>query len=358
MVKYLVISENALYNLGGAERSMFQYCKENSNFDDTISVMCCNQDISKLDYGKLECDCYENIIDVRFLRILKKFTLIYSQFVILFNLFKIMGWLKNHDVVLTQNRWAPYVTFLSYLLRLFNQNIKLKVVYFVRDEKCLAYYKCYSFGWRKAFWYTRHLLETPFRILHKKFTKFAFCHSKVVFNSYFMKSFAINLKYDLPNFEIEYPRVENFDVRKCEFWITKQTQEIQSLYNYRKNNIVLVGGEIVKGIMYFEDLSNVYPNVNFLNFSKSVQQIYKVKNRIYFPWQDIPGVPYFMAQTLIVPSIWIEAFGRVVVEAKQFNCNILVSNKGGLLEALGDYENGYVCDDFSGFAKCIDRLIK
>ena len=59
--------------------------------------------------------------------------------------------------------------------------------------------------------------------------------------------------------------------------------------------------------------------------------------------------PIFLAKTIIVPSIWNEAFGRVVVEAKQFSCNIIISDKGGLKEALGAYNNGRVAHSFDDY---------
>ena len=83
----------------------------------------------------------------------------------------------------------------------------------------------------------------------------------------------------------------------------------------------------------------------------------KSNNLFYHQWCHIPGIPYFLAKTIIVPSIWNEAFGRVVVEAKQFSCNIIISDKGGLKEALGAYNNGRVAHSFDDYINYIEEFL-
>lgn len=62
-----------------------------------------------------------------------------------------------------------------------------------------------------------------------------------------------------------------------------------------------------------------------------IQFIGKVKSEIFL--RNI--------KLLIVPSLWQEPFGRVIIEANAYNCPVLVSNRGGMPELING-NNGKV----------------
>jgi glycosyltransferase involved in cell wall biosynthesis len=50
------------------------------------------------------------------------------------------------------------------------------------------------------------------------------------------------------------------------------------------------------------------------------------------------------ADVCVVPSLWEEPFGRVVIEAAYNGCAIVVSNRGGIPEIVNKLEAGVICD--------------
>lgn len=62
-----------------------------------------------------------------------------------------------------------------------------------------------------------------------------------------------------------------------------------------------------------------------------------------------PGEFFRKIDILIVPSLWHEPFGRVVIEAYGYGIPVLVSDRGGLGELVDEGETGFVFDPGSGF---------
>ena len=61
---------------------------------------------------------------------------------------------------------------------------------------------------------------------------------------------------------------------------------------------------------------------------------------------------------LVVPSLWEEPFGRVVIEAFAAGVPVLASNRGGLPELIAEGKNGYLFDpsDLNRFARLLTNL--
>lgn len=59
------------------------------------------------------------------------------------------------------------------------------------------------------------------------------------------------------------------------------------------------------------------------------------KNIEYVPWVDDTSEVYHRARLVIVPSVWPEAYGRVVVEAMSYGLPCVVSGVGALPETVG-----------------------
>ena len=95
---------------------------------------------------------------------------------------------------------------------------------------------------------------------------------------------------------------------------------------------------------------------------KEVLDIIKRSNNIYFTgWiskEDINGY-MLKADLIIYPSLYLEPFGRVPVEAMSFKKPVIVSSYGALPEIIKDGYNGYVVDPFNleEFSKKIKKII-
>ncbi len=62
---------------------------------------------------------------------------------------------------------------------------------------------------------------------------------------------------------------------------------------------------------------------------------------------------------LIVPSLWNEAFGRIVPEANSYKVPVLVSNRGGLPELVKNGETGFIFDPDSptGLKEGMEKIL-
>ena len=77
-----------------------------------------------------------------------------------------------------------------------------------------------------------------------------------------------------------------------------------------------------KGLAALQGRLANLPNVRFLHRVPDVQEIYR------------------QAKLVLVPSVWEEAFGRVVIEAQSCRIPVIASRRGGLPEAVGE---GGIC---------------
>jgi glycosyltransferase involved in cell wall biosynthesis len=100
---------------------------------------------------------------------------------------------------------------------------------------------------------------------------------------------------------------------------------------------------IVEGWRKLEDLpyNFAYPNVHLLRYQTDCSKVYK------------------RTKLLLVPSQWEEGFGRVVTEAGAYGAPSIVSQRGGLPEAVG--AGGIIVKDFASPAaweKAIRKTLK
>ena len=66
---------------------------------------------------------------------------------------------------------------------------------------------------------------------------------------------------------------------------------------------------------------------------------------------------YEKADILLVPSLWEEPFGRIVIEAAQYAVPTIGSNKGGIPETIEALEYGEIVsvNEHGAWARCIDK---
>lgn len=121
------------------------------------------------------------------------------------------------------------------------------------------------------------------------------------------------------------------------------------LHKKQENKIItLINPIYEKGINTFLELSTIFNDYTFFVVEGwrpvQIDESYLSKNVRYIPRQfDLSSV-YKQTDILLAPSHFEEGFGRVVVEAGLYGVPSIVSNRGGLKEAVGN--GGIVVNTF------------
>lgn len=157
-----------------------------------------------------------------------------------------------------------------------------------------------------------------------------FILNKHINASYFKSA---DIKSVIPNaVSISYPSVKFHMERNYSIGYLGRIHEskgleylIESFLSIKGTNYILqIGGDGEQG--YVEQLKMKYS-------SKRVQFLGKVNSEDFLK----------KIRLLVVPSLWGEPFGRVIIEAHACACPVLVSNKGGMPELINNH-NGRVFD--------------
>jgi glycosyltransferase involved in cell wall biosynthesis len=113
-----------------------------------------------------------------------------------------------------------------------------------------------------------------------------------------------------------------------------------------------------KGAEIFVKIANLMPNQQFLvvggAYAGFIDKVKKLENVTYKPWLNDMREVYTNTEILLVPSIWEEPFGRVVLEAQINGIPVISSKRGGLPEAVG--EGGVVVEDFTNADRWIEAI--
>jgi len=80
------------------------------------------------------------------------------------------------------------------------------------------------------------------------------------------------------------------------------------------------------------------------DYQRQLELKYGRPNILFKGWESDIAKIYRDMDVLIVPSLWNEAFGRVVIEAFSFGIPVICSNKGGLPELIEHGITGWVYD--------------
>lgn len=126
--------------------------------------------------------------------------------------------------------------------------------------------------------------------------------------------------------------------------------------------IAMVGTSEKKGIKLVEYLANRFPKVEFriLGASKLMQKNANVPDNLkLLGWSDIQEEFSYKADAVLVPSLWEEPFGRVAIEALACGKPPLVSDIGGLPEAVS--HEPMLClqpGNEAAWGEAVDRLIE
>lgn len=112
------------------------------------------------------------------------------------------------------------------------------------------------------------------------------------------------------------------------------------LGNYENEFITIINPSGIKGIDVFLEIAKRLTNVSFAavpTWSTKAEDIYRMQQlnniTILEPEDDIDKI-YKRTKILLVPSLWKESFGQVVVEAMLRGIPVIASDIGGLPEAI------------------------
>lgn len=149
------------------------------------------------------------------------------------------------------------------------------------------------------------------------------------------------------------------------------------LPEYKKNKNITCGEEyflylgrveIDKGIKIFLEIAKRRPEFKFvvvgdgmsLNYAIEQKEKHKIDNIEFIGKVESNKVNDYIKRSiaLIVPSLAMETFGLVVLEAFNYAKPVIASKQGGMTETVVDYENGFLKEkgDVEGFIDAVDLL--
>jgi glycosyltransferase involved in cell wall biosynthesis len=144
-------------------------------------------------------------------------------------------------------------------------------------------------------------------------------------------------------------------------------------YPFNENTILYVGLiHLVKGVDYFlSALKYVKANYKAILIGKgSYMEEYKkfsnelgIQNKVRFlGWVPNEELHYYYQQAslLVVPSMWVEAFGIIGIEAMAHSRPVVAFNTGGIPDWLDNGKTGFLVErgDIQNLANKITLLLK
>lgn len=325
----LVFSRNLAYNLGGAERSLLEEVKQHNYA--TVQVLYALQ--NEFEGSRLFNHSYFNRdLGSEDFKLFPRF--FYYEYLANRRLIKDKLSKLDFDILLAQNRWAPVAIKVA-------ANMNKEAIYYLRDETSLGLFKNYYSGKQYVLKSLYQLLESPALKLFQRDNEEALnAATKVIVNSQFMRGLLWDL-YKVDS-EVVYPKID------AERLLTSYHLHKKSL-EQPNAAIVMVGDTKIKGVDVFTLLAERNPEHDFYLYGKNSRLDSRSSNLVHKGWVNDPAVAYANAKVVIVPSLWDEAFGRVAVEASLLGIPVIVSNKGGLPEAV-NYDSAKIANDFEDFA--------
>lgn len=322
MKSLYVISKHILYNVGGAEKSILSYIDK---FDYKEKIL--------LGFNFPQKKIIENITcNIKFLNPILNINKFYF-FEYYINKLNIKKSVKN----LSDNHIISYGIYFPVVINHCNNCFK---ELHIRSETDLGIFINYNSGYKYFIRMLLKFLEFPFEFHYKKELKKAILSAdKIICNSKFMQRELFKM-YGKKS-EVVYPLLE----------INKEG------FNSSKEGIVFIGDSRVKGLNLLKDIAKKMPEHDFFVFGKSTLREYRQGNVIYYPWENDVLNIYKRAKLVIVPSQWKEAFGRVAKEAIMLNIPVIVSNIGGLKEAV-DYDENKLVKNYKSRDEWIQKIQK
>lgn len=246
---------------------------------------------------------------------------------------------EKPDLILTQGNVVPATSKVA-------EKYSIPTVIFVRSYEfiCISsFMNCsierhtclYHAPWRKKIQYP------IFRYMSKLYER-ALKNARVVFSNSKFTSSIVKKWYGVDS-KVIYPFIdlENYRIKKRE-----------------GKYITMIRPKIHKGVDIFIKIADILFDENFMAVGDTDREneLIMRKNIKYIPWVIDMKKVYEKTKILLVPSIWYEPFGRVIVEAMINGIPCIVSNRGGLQEAVGS--GGIIIDDINNEKKWIGEIKK
>lgn len=134
------------------------------------------------------------------------------------------------------------------------------------------------------------------------------------------------------------------------------------LGDYNNKYITMINPSGVKGIDIFLQVAKRMPEIEFAavpTWSTNKEELEKLKESanitILEPNDDV-NVIYAQTRILLVPSLWGESFGQVVVEAMLRGIPVIASNIGGLPEAIQGCDYTVEVEPITEYKKEINNI--
>lgn len=159
--------------------------------------------------------------------------------------------------------------------------------------------------------------------------------------------------------------------------IDVDNNKLNCIYKYRKNkkmneiNFIFIGAlDKHKGIDIL--LESFYKNKNSDirlhiagkgNLEELVKNYVEIDNRIVYHGflnENEKEELILNCDVMVVPSVWYEPFGRVVIEAYKYGLPVIVTNMGGLPEIVEDEKTGFIIKEkltIDEMSKALDYYI-
>lgn len=220
---------------------------------------------------------------------------------------------------------------------------------YLRSESDLGINVNYHTGYKRVGKFVKDIIEYPFYLFYLRKLRQALENAEVIANSRFMAKLCCD-KFGVQA-SVHYPEVDISNVEK-------------DFKNFRVNSpgeyIVFVGEDELKGLSVVLKIASSLRNETFVIYSRKVTVEFRDRNLIWRPRVSDRASIYAEAKVVIVPSQWLEAYGRVAREAYLLGVPVLVSGIGGLPEAVNEDKDKIVVDykNPNAWQKSLARIIQ
>lgn len=333
-MKVLAFSRNMAYGVGGAEKSLLSKL-ELDNKVDSYTLLSAEVD----QYSDKEF-CYKSVkphyIDKIHANLINRF--FFTEYLINKKVIaqEVESRSSEYDELWAQNLWAPQAIL----------SFKGITRYYIRDEFNLNCLPNYHFGVKRL---AKKFYDAVDYLGFRRFCSDNIAAmlkaDEVVANSNYMAE-RISSLVDRP-ITVEYPEIDLIALKKS-YKCVAGSKLVKG--------VVMVGDNYLKGFHVAMKLAARYPETPFYIFGRSFVQDKVVGNIHFKRWVAEPGEIYKYAKVTIMPSIWDEAYGRVAAESIALGIPCVVSNRGGLPEAVG-YNSCLIAKNFEDFSLKLGAML-